>query len=66
MSIIDRLSAAQTSLLKRRQRARMASRDKPFKPKPPAKPRDVFAFIIHEGKVRAPHGAVALQKRVGG
>jgi len=39
MSIIDRLSAAQTSLLKRRQRARMASRDKPFKPKPPAKPR---------------------------
>ncbi|MDP1739096.1 MAG: DUF72 domain-containing protein [Caulobacter sp.] len=24
-------------------------------------PRDVFAFIIHEGKVRAPHGAVALQ-----
>ncbi|MFZ5668451.1 MAG: DUF72 domain-containing protein [Pseudomonadota bacterium] len=29
------------------------------------KPRDVFAFIIHEGKVRAPHGAEALQKRVG-
>jgi len=31
---------------------------------PLAKPRDVFAFIIHEGKVRAPHGAVALQGRV--
>ncbi|MDP1630946.1 MAG: DUF72 domain-containing protein [Caulobacter sp.] len=30
----------------------------------PAKPRDVFAFIIHEGKVRAPHGAMALQTRV--
>ncbi len=28
-------------------------------------PRDVFAFIIHEGKVRAPHGAVALQELVG-
>ncbi|MDP1736742.1 MAG: DUF72 domain-containing protein, partial [Caulobacter sp.] len=27
----------------------------------PVNPRDVFAFIIHEGKVRAPHGAVALQ-----
>jgi uncharacterized protein YecE (DUF72 family) len=31
---------------------------------PPSKPRDVFAFIIHEGKVRAPHGAQALQQRV--
>jgi uncharacterized protein YecE (DUF72 family) len=29
-----------------------------------AKPRDVFAFIIHEGKVRAPHGAEALQALV--
>jgi uncharacterized protein YecE (DUF72 family) len=27
---------------------------------PQAKPRDVFAFIIHEGKVRAPAGAMAL------
>jgi uncharacterized protein YecE (DUF72 family) len=26
--------------------------------------RDVFAFIIHEGKVRAPHGAMALSERV--
>ena len=26
----------------------------------PVKPRDVFAFIIHEGKVRAPAGAIAL------
>ena len=31
----------------------------------PAKtPRDVFAFIIHEGKVRAPAGAMALIERV--
>ncbi len=33
----------------------------------PAKaPRDVFAYIIHEGKVRAPHGAEALQTLAGG
>jgi uncharacterized protein YecE (DUF72 family) len=25
-------------------------------------PRDVFAFMIHEGKVNAPHGAIALQQ----
>jgi uncharacterized protein YecE (DUF72 family) len=31
---------------------------------PPAKPRDVFAFIIHEGKIRAPAGAMALIERV--
>jgi uncharacterized protein YecE (DUF72 family) len=29
-----------------------------------AQPRDVFAFIIHEGKVRAPAGAQALIKRI--
>jgi len=28
-----------------------------------ARPRDVFAFIIHEGKVRAPAGAMALIER---
>jgi uncharacterized protein YecE (DUF72 family) len=28
-------------------------------------PRDVFAFIIHEGKVRAPAGAMALIARLG-
>ncbi|MEO3385805.1 DUF72 domain-containing protein [Mesorhizobium sp. CAU 1741] len=28
-------------------------------------PRDVFAYIIHEGKVRAPQGAIALQELVG-
>jgi uncharacterized protein YecE (DUF72 family) len=28
-------------------------------------PRDVFAFIIHEGKIRAPAGAMALIERVG-
>lgn len=31
---------------------------------PPARPRDVFAFIIHEGKVRAPAGAMALIDRL--
>lgn len=29
-----------------------------------AKPRDVFVYFISEGKIRAPHGAMALQKRV--
>jgi uncharacterized protein YecE (DUF72 family) len=28
------------------------------------KPRDVFAYIIHEGKIRAPQGAMALQESV--
>ncbi|MBX3532086.1 MAG: DUF72 domain-containing protein [Rhizobiaceae bacterium] len=28
------------------------------------KPRDVFLYIIHEGKLRAPQGAMALQKLV--
>ncbi|MBL8582058.1 MAG: DUF72 domain-containing protein, partial [Rhizobiaceae bacterium] len=32
----------------------------------PVKPRDVFAYFITEGKVRAPFGAMALMKRVGG
>lgn len=32
----------------------------------PVKPRDVFAYFITEGKVRAPFGAQALMKRVGG
>jgi uncharacterized protein YecE (DUF72 family) len=29
-------------------------------PKPKAAPRDVFAYVIHEGKIRAPAGAMAL------
>jgi len=32
---------------------------------PPAAPREVFAYIIHEGKVRAPAGAQALLSRTG-
>jgi len=28
------------------------------------KPRDVFAFMIHEGKVNAPQGAIALQAEI--
>ena len=30
----------------------------------PKKPRDVFAFVIHEGKIRAPAAAMALIERV--
>lgn len=33
---------------------------------PPVQDRDVFAFFIHEGKVRAPAAAMALLERVGG
>ena len=29
-------------------------------------PRDVFAYVIHEGKVRAPAGAIALLDRLRG
>ena len=32
----------------------------------PQRPREVFAFIIHEGKVRAPAGAQAIIERLGG
>ena len=32
--------------------------------KAPAKPRDVFVYFIHEGKVRAPHAAMALMTRL--
>jgi uncharacterized protein YecE (DUF72 family) len=32
--------------------------------KPKVKPRDVFAYVIHEGKVRAPAGAMALIERL--
>lgn len=33
--------------------------------KPEKKPRDVFVYFIHEGKVRAPHAAQDFLKRVG-
>ena len=32
--------------------------------KPQAGPRDVFAYVIHEGKVRAPAAAMALIERL--
>ena len=32
---------------------------------PVKKPRDAFVYFIHEGKVRAPHAAMALMQRVG-
>jgi uncharacterized protein YecE (DUF72 family) len=35
------------------------------KNKPKAAPRDVFAYFIHEGKVRAPAAAMAMIERVG-
>ena len=31
----------------------------------PAAPRDVYAFVIHEGKIRAPAAAMAIIERVG-
>jgi hypothetical protein len=31
-----------------------------------AAPRDVFAYVIHEGKVRAPAAAMALIERLKG
>ncbi len=34
--------------------------------KPEKAPRDVFVYIIHEGKIRAPQGAMALMQRIGG
>jgi uncharacterized protein YecE (DUF72 family) len=37
----------------------------PVDPTPPAQtPRDVYAFVIHEGKVRAPAAAAALMERL--
>lgn len=40
----------------------------PIDPKhrPAKKPRDVFAYFIREGKVRAPHAAMALMQRIHG
>jgi uncharacterized protein YecE (DUF72 family) len=34
------------------------------KTKPKKTPRDVFAYVIHEGKIRAPAGAMELIERV--
>ena len=34
------------------------------RPSPKKTPRDVFAYVIHEGKVRAPAGAMELIERV--
>ncbi|MEI9901333.1 MAG: DUF72 domain-containing protein [Hyphomicrobium sp.] len=36
------------------------------KHKPVKKPRDAFVYFIHEGKVRAPHAAIALMQRIAG
>jgi hypothetical protein len=34
------------------------------KHKPKVEPRDVFAYVIHEGKVRAPAAAMAVIERL--
>ena len=34
------------------------------KTKPKAAPRDVFAYVIHEGKIRAPAAAMALIEKL--
>ncbi|HTV72065.1 MAG TPA: DUF72 domain-containing protein [Rhizobiaceae bacterium] len=34
------------------------------KAKPDKKPRDVFVYFIHEGKIRAPHAAKAFMERI--
>jgi hypothetical protein len=39
----------------------MAAPDAPA----PKTPRDVYAFVIHEGKVRAPAAAMAIIEKVG-
>jgi len=33
--------------------------------RPEKKARDVFVYFIHEGKIRAPHAAMAFMERVG-
>ena len=45
---------------------RRAGRPRPRRRRPArkAKPRDVFAYVIHEGKVRAPAAAMALIERL--
>jgi len=35
------------------------------KSRPKKASRDVFAYIIHEGKIRAPAGAMAMIERIG-
>ncbi len=49
--------------LGRRRRADRSSRAS-MTPRSKKQPRDVFACVIHEAKVRAPHGAMALIERV--
>ena len=48
----------------RRQASRRICRVVDDKGKPKVAPRDVFAYVIHEGKVRAPAAAMALIERL--
>ena len=69
-AVRDRLSAGRARQLGgaaedlgRRAARRRACRSSTRRTPPPKTPRDVFAFIIHEGKIRAPAGAMALIER---
>lgn len=44
---------------------RPADLEQVSKTEAPVVPRDVYAFVIHEGKIRAPHAAMALIERSG-
>ena len=60
-----RMGRACKSLGFRRSAGRPAPRRSPDS-EAPVKPRDVFVYFITEGKIRAPHGAMALMKRLNG
>ena len=59
---IDALGRSAADLGGRQRAGRPAARRRKAKPK--ATPRDVFAYVIHEGKVRAPAAAMALIERL--
>ena len=50
--------------LRRRRRAEGPAAGRSEERAPKAKPRDVFAYVIHEGKVRAPAAAMELIERL--
>ena len=69
--VADRLSAQGHRRMERaaarlgdRRRARTTCPASRRRRKAKGKPRDVFAYVIHEGKLRAPAGAMALIERM--
>ena len=62
----DRCLGGPPAVMGARQGARPTCRRRldPSATKAKAAPRDVFAYVIHEGKVRAPAGAMALIERL--